>query len=67
VSALGADDAVLLRTAGGQGFKLRAVGAPVRVEESVYFGQAEPRRAEQVVLAGHQDGPQHVTWSIVRV
>jgi uncharacterized heparinase superfamily protein len=59
--------AVLLRTPGGQGFRLRAEGAPIRLEESVYFGHAEPRRAEQIVLAGHQDGPQHVKWSITRI
>jgi uncharacterized heparinase superfamily protein len=59
--------AVLLRTPGGQGFRLRAEGAPIQIEESVYFGHAEPRRAEQIVLAGHQDGPQHVKWSITRI
>jgi len=59
--------AVMLRTVGGQAFRLRAEGAPIGVEESVYFGHAEPRRAEQVVLAGHQDGPQHVKWSIARI
>jgi uncharacterized heparinase superfamily protein len=61
------NNAVLLRTPGGQGFRLRAEGAALQVEESVYFGHAEPRRAEQVVLAGHQDGPQHVKWSITRI
>jgi uncharacterized heparinase superfamily protein len=61
------DGAVLLRQAGGLGWRLRAEGAPIAVEESVYFGHAEPRRAEQVVLAGHQDGPQHVKWSITRI
>ncbi len=61
------NEAVLLRTPGGLGFRLRAEGAPISVEESVYFGQAEPRRAEQVVLTGHQDGPQHVKWSITKV
>lgn len=61
------NEAVLLRTPGGLGFRLRAEGAPVSVEESVYFGHAEPRRAEQVVLSGHQDGPQHVKWSITRI
>jgi uncharacterized heparinase superfamily protein len=61
------DGAVLLRLASGQGWRLRAEGAPIRVEESVYFGHAEPRRAEQVVLAGHQDGPQHVKWSITKI
>jgi uncharacterized heparinase superfamily protein len=61
------NETVLLRTPGGQGFRLRAIGAPISIEESVYFGQNEPRRAEQVVLTGHQDGPQHVKWSITRV
>jgi uncharacterized heparinase superfamily protein len=61
------DGAVLLRQAGGQGWRLRAEGAPISVEESVYFGHAEPRRAEQVVLYGHQDGPQHVKWSMTRI
>jgi uncharacterized heparinase superfamily protein len=61
------NETVLLRTPGGQGFRLRALGAPISIEESVYFGQNEPRRAEQVVLTGHQDGPQHVKWSITRV
>jgi uncharacterized heparinase superfamily protein len=61
------DGAVLLRLGSGQGWRLKAEGAPIRVEESVYFGQAEPRRAEQVVLAGHQDGKQHVKWSITKI
>jgi uncharacterized heparinase superfamily protein len=60
-------ETVLLRTPSGLGFRLRAEGAAPRVEESVYFGQAEPRRAEQIVLPGHQDGPQHVKWTITRV
>ena len=61
------DETVLLRTPSGLGFRLRAEGAKPRVEESVYFGQGEPRRAEQIVLPGHQDGPQHVKWTITRV
>jgi uncharacterized heparinase superfamily protein len=60
-------ETVLLRTPSGLGFRLRAEGAAPRVEESVYFGQAEPRRAEQIVLPGHQDGPQHIKWTITRV
>ena len=27
----------------------------------------EPRRAEQIVLAGHQDGPQQVKWAITKL
>jgi uncharacterized heparinase superfamily protein len=60
-------ETVLLRTPSGLGFRLRAEGAAPRVEESVYFGQGEPRRAEQIVLPGHQDGPQHIKWTITRV
>ncbi len=61
------DGAVLLRLTSGQGWRLRAQGAPMHIEESVYFGLPEPRRAEQVVLQGHQDGPQHVKWTISKL
>lgn len=61
------NEAVLLRLPGGGGWRLRAEGARISVEESVYFGGIEPRRAEQVVLAGHQDGPQHVKWAITKL
>ncbi|EKN00017.1 MULTISPECIES: heparinase II/III family protein [Acidocella] len=60
------DETVLLRTPSGRGFRLKAEGAAPRIEESVYFGQAEPRRAEQIVLPGHQDGPQHIKWTITK-
>jgi len=59
--------AVLLRLPSGAGFRLRADGARLAVEESVYFGGLEPRRAEQIVLAGHQDGPQQVKWALTRL
>ncbi len=61
------NEAVLLRLPSGQGWQLRATGAKITVEESVYFGQNEPRRAEQVVLTGHQDGPQHVKWALTKI
>jgi uncharacterized heparinase superfamily protein len=59
--------AVLLRLPSGQGWRLRAEGARITVEESIYFGLGEPRRAEQVVLNGHQDGPQQVKWAITKL
>jgi uncharacterized heparinase superfamily protein len=59
--------AVLLRLPSGQGWRLRAEGAAISVQESVYFGLPEPRRAEQIVLSGHQDGPQAVKWAITRL
>jgi uncharacterized heparinase superfamily protein len=61
------NEAVLLRLPSGQGWRLRAEGAAISVQESVYFGGIEPRRAEQVVLTGHQDGPQQVKWALTRL
>jgi uncharacterized heparinase superfamily protein len=61
------NEAVLLRLPSGQGWRLRADGAKISIEESIYFGNNEPRRAEQVVLAGHQDGPQQVKWAVTRI
>jgi uncharacterized heparinase superfamily protein len=59
-------EAVLLRVASG-GWRLRAEGAALSLEESIYLGGPEPRRSEQVVLTGRADGPQHVKWAITRL
>jgi uncharacterized heparinase superfamily protein len=61
------ETSVLLRSAGGVGLRLRAEGAPIKLEESVYFGQNTPRRTEQIVLRGLTDGPQHIKWSLTRI
>ena len=58
-------EAVLLRIPSGS-WRLRAEGAKLSLEESVYLGGAEPRRAEQVVLSGHADGAQTVKWAITK-
>ncbi len=60
-------EAVLLRLAAGGGWRLRADGARMALEESVYLGGLEPRRSEQVVLTSHVDGPQQVKWAITKV
>jgi uncharacterized heparinase superfamily protein len=60
-------EAVLLRLRSGGGWRLRADGARMTLEESVYLGGQEPRRAEQVVLTGFADGPQQVKWAISKV
>ena len=65
-SVQGNGEAVLLRLPSG-GWRLRAEGAKVSLEESIYLGGADPRRSEQVVLTGPQDGPQHVKWAITKV
>jgi uncharacterized heparinase superfamily protein len=60
-------EAVLLRLPTAGGWRLRADGARISLEESVYLGGGEPRRSEQVVLTGYTDGPQHVKWAITKV
>ncbi len=59
-------EAVLLRLPSG-GWRLRADGAKISLEESIYLAGSEPRRAEQVVLTAPADGPQHVKWAITKV
>ncbi len=60
-------EAVLLRLPSGAGWRLRAEGARMTLEESVYLGGAAPKRSEQVVLTGYADGPQQVKWAISKV
>ena len=60
-------EAVLLRLPSGSGWRLRAEGARITLEESIYLGGAAPKRGEQVVLTGYADGPQQVKWAISKV
>jgi uncharacterized heparinase superfamily protein len=61
-------EGVLLRLpANGGGWRLRAEGARITLEESVYLGGAEMRRSEQVVLTGYADGAQQVKWAVSKV
>jgi uncharacterized heparinase superfamily protein len=60
-------DAVLLRLPSGGNWRLKSDGARMTLEESVYLGEDEPRRSEQVVLTGLADGPQQVKWAITKV
>jgi uncharacterized heparinase superfamily protein len=66
VASLQQDEAgVLLRLPAGAGWRLRAKGARVTIEESIYLA-GEPRRSQQVVL--HVEaGIGNVQWAIVRV
>ncbi len=61
------NEAVLLRLPSGGGWRLRADGARMSLEESIYLGSPQPRRAEQVVLTGLAEEPQQVKWAISRV
>jgi uncharacterized heparinase superfamily protein len=60
-------EAVLMRLPAGSGWRLRADGAKMTLEESIYLGGPTPRRSEQVVLTGYQDGEQQVKWAITKV
>ena len=60
-------EAVLFRLPSGAGWRLRAEGARMSLEESIYLGGPEPKRCEQVVLTGMPDGPQQVKWAISKV
>ncbi len=60
-------EAVLLRLPSGSGWRLRADGARLTLEESIYLGGPQLRRTEQVVLTGAEDGPQQVKWAITKV
>jgi uncharacterized heparinase superfamily protein len=60
-------ESALLRLPAGGGWRLRADGVRVALEESVYLGGAEPRRAEQVVMTTLADDPQTVKWAITKV
>ncbi|MFC4352519.1 heparinase II/III family protein [Fodinicurvata halophila] len=60
-------DAVLLRLPKAGGWRLRCSGAAIALEDSVYFGDTQPRRSQQVVLRGRcgRDGAR-VKWALQR-
>jgi uncharacterized heparinase superfamily protein len=60
-------EAVLLRLPSGGFWRLRADGARVSLDRSIYLGGEVPRETEQIVLTGSQDGPQQVLWALLRL
>ncbi|MFM2150638.1 MAG: hypothetical protein RLZZ187_2944 [Pseudomonadota bacterium] len=66
VASLQQDEAgVLLRLPSGAGWRLRAKGARVAIEESIFLS-AEPRRSQQVALHA-EAGETSVQWAISRL
>ena len=59
--------AVLMKLKAGSFWRLRADGARLSLEETVYLGGTEPRRSEQIVLTGFADSPQHIKWALSKV
>jgi uncharacterized heparinase superfamily protein len=62
-------EAVLLRLPNGSGWRLRTDGVRIGLEESIYAGNGETRRSEQVVFhgTGTDDQPQSVKWALTKV
>lgn len=60
---------VLLRTPSGAGWRLRASGGVIDIQESVYLGvRGETRRTSQVVITGAtQPGATQVKWAFARL
>jgi uncharacterized heparinase superfamily protein len=65
---VGAGSGVLLRLPGGAGWRLRASGAEIALEDSVYLGARDTvRRTQQVVLTGTtREGRTAVKWALKR-
>jgi uncharacterized heparinase superfamily protein len=54
---------ILLKLPGGEGWRFRAGGGVLDVEESVYLGGPVVRRAEQLVVSGTtKDSPTEIAW-----
>jgi uncharacterized heparinase superfamily protein len=54
---------ILLKLPGGEGWRFRAGGGMLEVEESVYLGGPAVRRAEQLVVSGTtKDAPAEIAW-----
>lgn len=57
----------LLRLGDGEGWRLRASGGQMALEESIYYGSAEPRRSQQVAVVGALAGAgAEVKWALRR-
>jgi uncharacterized heparinase superfamily protein len=54
---------ILLKLPGGEGWRFRAGGGVLEVEESVYLGGAQVRRTEQLVVNGTiKDSTAEIAW-----
>ena len=57
---------VVLRLPGGTIWSLRAKGADMTLEESIYLGAGEPRPTQQIVLLGGGE-VQKAEWAITKI
>jgi uncharacterized heparinase superfamily protein len=62
------DGGVLLRLPSGLGWRFASRGGDIRIEESIYFGGATPRRTRQLILESKTDAHgMTVKWAFRRV
>jgi uncharacterized heparinase superfamily protein len=54
---------ILLKLPNGEGWRFRAGGGQVGIEESVYFGNGKTRKTEQIVISGAvKQAPIEIGW-----
>jgi uncharacterized heparinase superfamily protein len=59
---------VLLKLPAGEGWRFRAAGGEVTIEESIYFGTGAARKTEQIVVSGTvRDEPVDCDWLFEQV
>jgi uncharacterized heparinase superfamily protein len=59
---------ILLKLPSGEGWRFRAGGFDVQIEESVYLGTVTARRAEQLVVTGQvRDQPAEIAWTFEQI
>lgn len=67
-SLLGGGDSVVLRVGKTEAWRFTARGGSVALEESIYLGDGEHRKTEQIVVTAHiGEGNPQVKWSFRRL
>lgn len=67
-SPVGGGAAVLLRLADGSGWRFRAEGGRVGLEESIHLGEDGPKRSQQIVVSGrHRRDSSRLKWRLGRI
>lgn len=65
-SLLQNNQAVLLRTASGQGWKFMADGGKLSLDSSLYCGDGAPRRTEQIIITARSGADVPLQWILQR-
>jgi uncharacterized heparinase superfamily protein len=58
----------ILKLASGEGWRFQAAGGELAIEESIYVGNSNPRRTDQLVISGTlRDEPVEFGWVFERI